>query len=141
MKLRAVGVWNHSRLQDVEVEVRQHLVLVGPNDVGKSSLIRCLDFLLGASTAQLYARLGSTDFRDPEKPLVLQAVLDELDEQDQALFPDEIIVDPATDALSLTLRLEAMIDQNGTLDIRRASPGTGTTGSSPVISSPGWAGR
>jgi putative ATP-dependent endonuclease of the OLD family len=100
MKLRAVGIWNHSRLQDVEVEVRQHLVLVGPNDVGKSSLIRYLDFLLGASAAQLYARLGSADFRDPDKPLVFEAVLDGLDEQDRALFPDEITVDPATDAIA-----------------------------------------
>jgi len=59
MKLRAIEVRNHSRLRDAEFEVREHLVLIGPNDAGKSSLIRCLDFLLGASTAQLYARLGA----------------------------------------------------------------------------------
>lgn len=127
MKLRAIGIWNHSRLQDAEIEVRQHLVLVGPNDVGKSSLIRCLDFLLGASTAQLYARLGAADFRDPGKPLVVQAVLDGLNDQDRALFPDEINVDPAAGGQSLTLRLEATIDENGTLDIRRNAPGSGTS--------------
>ena len=123
MKLRAVGIWNHSRLQDAEIEIRKHLVLVGPNDVGKSSLIRCLDFLLGASTAQLYARLSAADFRDPEKPFIVQAVLDGLSDQDKALFPDETVVHPATGDRSLTLRLEATIDQNGTLDIRRAGPG------------------
>ena len=78
MKLRAIGIWNHSRLRDAEVEVREHLALVGPDDVGKSSVIRCSDFLLGASTAQLYARLNATDFRDPDKPLVIQATLDDL---------------------------------------------------------------
>ncbi len=126
MKLRAIGIWNHSRLQDAEVEVREHLVLVGPNDVGKSSLIRCLDFLLGASTAQLYARLGAADFRDPEKPFIVQAVFGCLGDQDKALFPDEITVDPVTGTRSLTLRLEATIDQNSTLDIRRTGPGGGT---------------
>lgn len=127
MKLRAIAVMNHSRLRDAEIEVREHLVLVGPNDAGKSSLIRCLDFLLGASTAQLYARLGATDFRDPDKPLVVQVVLGELDNQDKALFPDAITVDPATGGASLTLRLEAAIDPNGTLDIRRTGPGSGTS--------------
>lgn len=126
MKLRAVGIWNHSRLQDAEIEVREHLVLVGPNDVGKSSLIRCLDFLLGISTAQLYARLSVADFRDTDKPLVVQAVLDGLENQDKALFADEASVDPATGALSLTLRLEATVDQSGTLDVRRTGPGAGT---------------
>jgi putative ATP-dependent endonuclease of OLD family len=127
VRLRGIGISNYSRLQDAEIEVRQHLVLVGPNDVGKSSLIRCLDFLLGASTAQLYARLSAADFRDPGKPLIVQAVLDSLGDQDKALFPDEITVDPATGTRSLTLRLEATIDQAGTLDIRRTGPGGGTS--------------
>jgi putative ATP-dependent endonuclease of the OLD family len=59
MRLRSVQVENHGRLRDAVVEVRGHLVLVGPNDVGKSSLIRCLDLLLGASVAQLYARISA----------------------------------------------------------------------------------
>ncbi len=42
----------------MEVALRKHLVIVGANDVGKSSLLRCMDLLLGASTAQLYARLA-----------------------------------------------------------------------------------
>jgi putative ATP-dependent endonuclease of the OLD family len=140
MKLRCIGVSNHSRLQDAEIEVRQHLVLVGPNDVGKSSLIRCLDFLLGASTAQLYARLGAADFRDPDTPLVVEAVLDDLGDQDKALFPDEIAVEPATGGRSLTLRLDASIDPNGTLDIRRSGPGSGSSRqlSRAQLSGLGW---
>jgi putative ATP-dependent endonuclease of the OLD family len=126
MKLRAIGIWNHSRLQDVEIDVREHLVLVGPNDVGKSSLIRCLDFVLGASTAQLYARLTVTDFRDSDKLLAIQVTLGDLGDQDKALFPDEITVDPVTGDTSLTLRMEATVDPNGSLDIRRTGPGSGT---------------
>ena len=46
MRLTRIKVENHKRLADLEIEVRDHLVLVGANDVGKSSLLRCLDLLL-----------------------------------------------------------------------------------------------
>ena len=125
MKLRSVRVENHRRLQDAVVEVRGHLVLVGPNDVGKSSLIRCLDLLLGASVAQLYARISPTDFRDPALPLVLEAVLADFTVQEKALFADEIAVDPGSGGLSLLIRLEATLDSDETLDVRRTGPGGG----------------
>lgn len=57
MRLTAIRVTNHSRLADLSLEVRAHLVLVGPNDVGKSSLLRCLDLLLAASVASLWSWL------------------------------------------------------------------------------------
>lgn len=62
MRLTRLKVENHKRLADLEIEVRDHLVLVGANDVGKSSLLRCLDLLLGASTAQLYSQISAEDF-------------------------------------------------------------------------------
>ena len=71
MRLTRLAIANHSRLQDFELEVRQHLVLVGPNDVGKSSVLRCLYLLLGASAAQLYSWLPPDDLRDQAQPLVL----------------------------------------------------------------------
>lgn len=43
MRLTRIKIENYSRLASTEIEVREHLVLVGPNDVGKSSLLRCLD--------------------------------------------------------------------------------------------------
>lgn len=72
MRLTRLQVHNHSRLVDLEVEVREHLVLVGANDVGKSSLLRCLDLLMGASTAQLYSRITSDDFRDCGSPRIVE---------------------------------------------------------------------
>lgn len=126
MRLRSVRIENHARLQDAAIDVREHLVLVGPNDVGKSSLMRCLDLLFGASTAQLYSRLSMADFRDPEQPLVLEAMLADFTDQEMALFADEIGVDPVSGDLSLTIRLEATIDQEETLDVRRTGPGGGT---------------
>ncbi len=126
MRLHSIRIENHSRLQDTIIEVRDHVVLVGPNDVGKSSLLRCLDLLLAASVAQLYSRIGATDFRDADQPLVIEAALNGFNGRDKALFPDEISVDPSTIQTSLTIRLDATIDANGTLDIRRTAPGGGT---------------
>src|SRR3954470_11930110 len=110
MRLTRLKVENHTRLLDTELEVRTHLVRVGPNDVGKSSLLRCLDLLLGASTAQLYTRLTPEDLRDPDQPLIIERVLESFEAHDRALFPDEITVDAATSKESLTIRLEATVD-------------------------------
>jgi putative ATP-dependent endonuclease of OLD family len=124
MRLTRLVIANHSRLQDVELEVRQHMVLVGPNDVGKSSLLRCLDLLLGASTAQLYSRLTTDDLRDQALPLVVEADLVDFTRDDEAVFPDEINVD-ADGGKSLTLRLEATFDTNETLVVDRRAQGAG----------------
>lgn len=125
MRLTHIAVRNHSRLQDLELVVREHMVLVGPNDVGKSSLLRCLDLLLGASTAQLYAKIAIEDLRDPDQPFIVEATLAEFSADDRALYPDEITIGPGG-AKSLTFRLEATFDANQTLSIQRFAPASGT---------------
>jgi putative ATP-dependent endonuclease of OLD family len=125
MHLTRIAVRNHSRLQDLELEVREHMVLIGPNDVGKSSLLRCLDLLLGASTAQLYSKVTIDDLRDPDGTFVVEVDLADFSADDQALFPDEITVG-AGGIQSLTVRLEASFDANQTLSIQRFAPAGGT---------------
>lgn len=53
MRLSRIEITNHSRIQDLNVKVRGHAVIVGANDVGKTSLLRMLNLLLGSTTAQL----------------------------------------------------------------------------------------
>ena len=125
MRLTRIAVRNHSRLQDLQLEVRDHLVLVGPNDAGKSSLLRCLDLVLGASTAQLYAKVALDDLRDAAQPFVVEVDLTDFSADDQALYPDEITVGVGG-AQSLTIRLEASFDANQTLSIQRFAPAGGT---------------
>lgn len=126
MRLKSFSVSNHSRLADFTIEVRKHLVLVGPNDVGKSSLLRCADLLLGASTAALYARLAVSDLRDATLPLIVEGTLQDFDADDRALFPDEIDIAAATGFESMRIRLEVTADADGTLDMRRTAPTSGT---------------
>ncbi|MFE7421023.1 ATP-dependent endonuclease [Rhodococcus sp. NPDC057529] len=126
MQIQQLSVRNHSRLHDFEISFRNHLVVVGPNDVGKSSLLRCLDLLLGCNTAQLYQRLSINDFRDSSQPLFIQATLSELSPDDKALFPDEASCDPSSKATTLTLQLIANADGPDTLTIQRTAPTAGT---------------
>lgn len=140
VRVSRLSVKNHSRLADLDIEVRKHLVLVGPNDVGKSSLLRCLNLLLGASTAQLYSWLVFEDLRDPDQPLIIEADLEDFNPDQEALFPDEITVDAATSKKTLTIKLAATFDDNQTLTVERTGPngGTGRQLSREQIAGLGW---
>src|SRR4051812_5410485 len=140
MHVTGLKVQNYARLVDLDIEVRSHLVLVGPNDVGKSSLLRCLDLLLGASTAQLYATLVPEDVRDADQPLVIEADLEGFAPDQEALFPDEITVEAGTGRKSLTLKLAASFDTNQTLTVERTAPdgGTGRQLSREQLAGLGW---
>ncbi|WP_020578324.1 ATP-dependent nuclease [Actinopolymorpha alba] len=140
MRLTRLAIRNHSRLSDKELEVREHLVLVGPNDVGKSLLLRCIDLLLGASTAQLYNRIAYEDLADPTVPLAIEGDLKGFVASDKVLFPDELTVDPETNELTLTISLEATFDTNRTLSVdrRAATAGTGRQLSVKQVEALGW---
>lgn len=140
MKLTRLRVENHRRLSDLDIEVRDHLVLVGANDVGKSSLLRCLDLLLGASTAQLYSQISADDFRVSDQPFVIEATLADFAKIDQGLFPDEIQHDLATGSSRLIIRLTATVDDNETVTIERSAPegGTGRQLSRDQLLGLGW---
>jgi putative ATP-dependent endonuclease of OLD family len=122
VKLKRVAVSNHSRIVDLNIEVRDHLVLVGPNNVGKSAFLRCLDLLLGTSTAQLYQRISPGDFREPAEPLEILAELSELSKDGAALFPDELDTETGT----LTIKLVANLDTAENLSVARTAPEGGT---------------
>lgn len=140
MRATNLKVQNYSRLADLDIEIRKHLVLVGPNDVGKSSLLRCLDLVLGASTAQIYSTLVLEDMRDADQPLVIEVDLEEFNPDQEALFPDEITVDPDTGRKHLTLKLNATFDDNETLSVVRTAPdgGTGRQLSREQLAGIGW---
>ena len=140
MRLARFSIRNYSRLEDLELAVREHVVLVGPNDVGKSSILHCLDLLLGASTAQLYSRIVPSDLRTLDEPFVVESDLVELSDTEEALFPDEITVDAGTGAKLLTVRLEASFDSLMTLAIDRSAPAgrTGRQLSRDQLAGVGW---
>jgi len=118
MRLSALSVENYARFADVNIGVRRHLVVVGANDVGKTSLLRLLNVLFG-STAGMYQSLCPSDLRDPDVPLVVAATFEGFTPAEKAAFFKEINVDLASGRSTLTLRLEARVDPD---DSQAVSP-------------------
>lgn len=127
MRLSRVVITNHSRIQDLDLEVRRHAVIVGANDVGKSSILRLLNLLLGTSTAGLYQVLKPSDLRDLEKPLVVSAWWSELTETNRRPFPSEISIaeDQASEYLWVQMVVELDPEDDEAVTIRRWFPESG----------------
>lgn len=127
MRLSKVEISNHSRIQDLNLALRRHAVIVGANDVGKSSILRMLNLLLGTSTSGLYQALKPSDLRDREQPLVVNALWTDLTEENRRPFPSEISIgdDHVTEYLWVQMRVEADPEDEETVTIRRWFPESG----------------
>lgn len=121
MRLSRVAITNHSRIQNLDLELRRHAVIVGANDVGKSSILRMLNLLLGTSTAGLYQALAPRDLRDPEQPLVINARWTGFSDEDRRPFPAEISIgdDQSTEYLWVQVIVEADAEDDEAVSIRR----------------------
>lgn len=126
MHVSRIIVQNYSRLADVDLEARGHLVMVGANDVGKTSLLRVLNLVLGP-TAQLYQQLSTDDLRDKDEVLVAAITFENFDDDQAALFHREIDVDTTTRVSRLVVRLEVTVDpeDEDSVLISRWFPGRG----------------
>lgn len=124
MKVRRISWCNFRRLPDGQIDVRNHLVLVGPNDTGKSSVVRAVNLCIGMSHASVASAVSARDFTDPAMPLVLTVVLDGIADDDRAAFPDEIDVGPPE---VLRVQVEATIDpaDQELVSVRRHFPDAG----------------
>ena len=94
MRIEEVRWANYRRMPDGHLAVRDHLVMVGPNDTGKSSVIRAVNLCIGASHGALSGALSCRDFTDPAHPLEITVTLTGIEADDVASFPDEISVGP-----------------------------------------------
>lgn len=124
MRLARIEWKNYRRLNCGGVDVRNHLILVGPNDVGKSSILRAINLCLGISQSQLASSISLRDFTDPSEALVVRVVLASLNDDQRAVFPDEINLEPEE---HLVIEVEASIDPTDpeSRTVRRTFPGSG----------------
>ena len=110
MRLARLRIHNHSRLvRDIDIEVRRHLVLVGPNDSGKSSILRCLDLLLGAAPEELPLRISLDDLRDRNEEFRVSCEFASLTADERRQFADVTFKDARCDdgpVFEITLRVD-----------------------------------
>ncbi len=110
MKITQISIANHSRVPQLDLEVRGDMVIVGANDVGKSSILRLLNLALGATTSQLYQSLSAADIAEADEPLVVAVTLDSFSVLEKRLFHREIDVAGTPEHEQLRIRLEVTID-------------------------------
>lgn len=127
MRISKVRVANHSRIRDLELGIRRHAVIVGANDVGKTSVLRLLQFLLGSTTSQLFQGLSRADLADQGSELVVDVTFGDFTDPERALFPREISVDPGdrSESLRVQLVVAADPDDDEAVTIRRWFPEAG----------------
>lgn len=92
---------------DATIAVRNHVVLVGPNDTGKSSVVRAVNLCIGMAHGLVANAVTVRDFTDPAKPVRVSVTLAEIDDEDRAAFPDEIHLGPPE---VLRVVVEASVD-------------------------------
>jgi putative ATP-dependent endonuclease of OLD family len=126
VRLTGFGISGHSRLGDMTVEIRDHLVIVGANDVGKTSVFRLLNNLLGATVQQLYQSLSLADLRASDETLVVTARLEKFTQAESGLFPFEMTVeDGAENYLEIRLEVRTSPEDPENVVIDRFFPGSG----------------
>lgn len=123
MRLERLSVANFRGIPDFDIEVRRHLVLVGPNESGKSSVLYALHLLLGTAPSQLATAFTERDFSDPSKRIDFTARLVEFTDDERAAFPDEIAVNPERLVVKLEAELDAAV--SGEISVQRWFPDSG----------------
>jgi putative ATP-dependent endonuclease of OLD family len=124
VKIQEIAWSNYRRLPDATIAVRDHLVLVGPNDTGKSSIVRAVNLCIGMAHGLIINAVTTRDFTDLAKPMRLTVVLDGIEHGDRAAFPDEIDVGPPE---VLRVAVEATVDPADPeqITVRRYFPDAG----------------
>jgi len=124
VKIREISWSNYRRLPDGNIAVRNHLVLVGPNDTGKSSIVRAVNLCIGMNHGLLGNAVSERDFTDATKPMLLTVTLGDIRDSDRAAFPDEIEVGPPE---VLRVAVEAVLDpaDPDQVTVRRHFPDAG----------------
>lgn len=129
MRISQIEVRNHSRIRDLKLRIGDHAVIIGANDVGKTSLLRLLNLLLGLPTGQLYQVVSKDDLADEAAELVVEVELINFTDDERALFPREISIDQADKHEFLRVQLSVALDPDDptAVTIRRWFPEGGHT--------------
>ena len=99
MKLARLQIQNFRGIKDATLLFSGHVVLVGDNNVGKSTVFEAIDLALGPDRLNRHPKIDEHDFHlgdyltpaeQPRKEVRVEAVVTGLTEEQQNRFGDEI---------------------------------------------------
>lgn len=91
MKISKLEITNYISIKHIEIEnIDNTLILVGKNNVGKTSILKAIKVLCG------FKEVKKTDFRLPNEPIKIRAHL-ELNEDDYRMFHERRIISKKND--------------------------------------------
>jgi len=94
MLLQKAIIKNYRNLENVLVPFEQFSVLIGPNNIGKSSILQSLEYVFSQTNAR-NVQVTKADFLDPSKPIFIDVIIGDIDEEDAAVFyHDDGIINP-----------------------------------------------
>jgi putative ATP-dependent endonuclease of OLD family len=106
MRLSKIALQNFRDIPDFDAEVHGHLVLIGANESGKSSLLWLINSLLALPDNQASTAITASDFTEAARVLGLTLTFSAFSDDERAAFPNEITVGPER----LVVRLEASFE-------------------------------
>ena len=94
MLLQKAIIVNFRNLENVTIPFERFSALVGPNNIGKSSILQALEFIFAQTNAR-NVQISKADFLDPSKPIVIDAILGDINSEDAAAFyHDDGLINP-----------------------------------------------
>jgi predicted ATP-dependent endonuclease of OLD family len=94
MRLQEAIIRNYRNLENVSVPFELFSALVGPNNIGKSSILQSLDYVFSQTNAR-NVQISKADFFDPSIPIIIDVILGDINEDDAAIFyHDDGIINP-----------------------------------------------
>lgn len=94
MRLQEAIIRNYRNLENISVPFERFSALVGPNNIGKSSILQSLEYVFSQTNAR-NVQISKADFLDPSKPIIIDVIMGDINEDDAAVFyHDDGIINP-----------------------------------------------
>ena len=111
MRISRVSISNFRSIRKLELELKPYVVIIGPNNHGKSNILKALEFALTPS----YKPSPDDFFKDSEKQeseLYVELTFTELTEQEKKTFEKYLLEDE-----SVRIRKTGKINEDGKVEV------------------------
>jgi putative ATP-dependent endonuclease of OLD family len=92
MFLKSARITNYRNFKDINVSFEMFSALVGPNNIGKSSILQALEYIFTPTNPRNVV-ITKPDYSDPSKEIIVDIVFGDLDKDDKdAFYHDDGII-------------------------------------------------